>query len=129
MIIKNNMYKFSKNKNSGQAMVLMVMILGSIMLGVTTVAGYITIQKIRTVSDIVNSMKAIYAADYGIEKCFNAKFSSGGSASSTCDFSKEILENSGASVEVKESGGIVKSVGNSGRSWRAFGIFLNEFNN
>ncbi|TRZ65014.1 MAG: hypothetical protein D4Q79_00265, partial [Spirochaetia bacterium] len=51
----------------GQAMLLTVLVLGASILGVSTIAGYLTLLKIRAASDTANSTKAIFAADTGIE--------------------------------------------------------------
>ena len=104
------------------------MILGSIMLGVSTIAGYITLQKIRTATDITDSAAAIYASDAGVEKCFYTKFGPGGTATSTCNFaSGNISFDNNAEVVVTDDGTIVKSIGHAGRSWRALGIFMTQF--
>jgi hypothetical protein len=111
-------------------MVMLVMILGATMLGVSTVAGFITVQKIRTATDITDSAKAIYAADAGIERCLYEKFGADAEPDATCNFAPgEIQLSNGAQVEVTETGNLVKSIGNASRSYRAFGIFLDVFNN
>lgn len=53
-------------------MLLTVLILGGSILGASAIAGYLMTLKIRNSSDIINSTKAIYAADAGIEwKLYN----------------------------------------------------------
>lgn len=89
------------------------------MLGVTTIAGFITLQKIRTATDIVDSTKAIYAADAGIEWWLYKTYASQGDV---------ILPNftNGASVSVEDvSENEVRSIGNANRAYRAFGLFQN----
>ena len=44
-----------------------VLVLGASILAASTVAGYLTLLKIRTSSDVTNSAKAIFAADAGVE--------------------------------------------------------------
>jgi hypothetical protein len=105
---------------SGQSMLLLVLIFGATILGVTTLAGYISIQKVRTATDAVDSAKAVYAADYGVERCFYEKYVYG-SATSTCNFI--LYMDNDAKVSVTESGPVVKSIGQVGRSFRAFGLF------
>ncbi len=56
-------YKFKK----GQVMVLSVMMLGGLVLSVTAIAGLLLVYQIRQANDAVNSAKAIFAADAGIE--------------------------------------------------------------
>jgi len=52
---------------SGQAMIMTVLALGGTMLGATTIAGLLMVYQIRQSTDMANSMKAIYAADAGLE--------------------------------------------------------------
>ena len=56
-----------KNKNSGQVMLLTVLILSSTILGASTIVGFLLLNQIKTSTDIKNSTKAIFAADAGIE--------------------------------------------------------------
>lgn len=101
-------------------MLLVVMILGATMLGITTIAGYISIQKIKASTDIVDSTKAIYAADSGIEWYLYKTFSL---IPGAADAPKPEFEN-GATVEVREVGNTVRSTGHAQRAFRAFGIFM-----
>ena len=52
---------------SGQAMIMTILALGGTMLGATTIAGLLMVYQIRQSTDMANSMKAIYAADSGLE--------------------------------------------------------------
>jgi len=97
----------------GQAMLLTVLVLGASILGVSTIAGYLTLLKIRAASDTANSTKAIFAADTGIEWELYKQFK--GSAD------KPVLSN-GADFETYGSGDVKKSIGRSGNSFRAFEI-------
>ena len=99
----------------GQAILLSVIIMGSILLSVTTIAGYLSIQKVRVSRDIVNSGKAIYAADAGIEKELyrefvgpvdDPSFSNGASHTTTRSPSGNTTS--------------IRSVGTAGNSSRAF---------
>ena len=104
------------SSQKGQAILLSVIIMGSILLSVTTIAGYLSIQKIRVSRDIVNSGKAIYAADAGIEYRLYEEFV--GPTGNPPSFSN------GASVQtsVVPNGNIttIRSVGSAGNSSRAF---------
>jgi hypothetical protein len=113
-------------QSSGQAMLILVLVLGATMLGVSTIAGYISLQKIRTSTDIIDSTKAIFAADSGIEWCFYNKYSPNGTSTFVCDGSFDV--GSGANVTVSQQPGLIKAVGHAGRSYRAFGLFLDELN-
>lgn len=53
--------------NKGQVMVLSVMMLGGLILSATTIAGLLLVYQIKQANDAVNSAKAIFAADAGIE--------------------------------------------------------------
>ena len=53
--------------NKGQAMLLAVLLIGSGILTMTAVSGYLTLQRVRMSSDTVNSTKAVFAADAGME--------------------------------------------------------------
>ncbi len=107
-------------------MLMVVLILGSVMLGATTIAGFVTIQKIRTATDIMDSAMAIYAADAGLEKCLYYKYNSTQlNPDFNCNNVSISLDNN-ASASVQESGGVIKSIGLSNRASRAFGLFLNE---
>jgi len=122
-------------KQKGQAMLIFVLVLGATVLSVTAIAGYITLQKLRAATDIVDSTKSIYAADSGVEWCFYNKFSSMGTSTFNCDTNSSSgpkftnnLSNSTVDVSVSESENLIKSIGHSGRAYRAFGIFLDQFN-
>ena len=118
------MNKNNFKKEDGQALLILVLILGSTMLGVTTVAGFISIQKIKTATDIMDSERAIYAADYGLE-CNFYKLTKDDSIS--CD---SLSLSNGATVETSTStNGLefeLKSIGKAGKSSRAFGAFFEQ---
>lgn len=122
--------KFKNIKSQeAQAMLIVVMILGATMLGVATIAGYVSLQKIKTVAEIMDSTKAIYAADAGVEWCFYNKFSSNGTSTFVCDtggFGQNF--SNGASFSAVESGDVIRVVGRAFNSYRSFGIFLNAYN-
>ena len=120
---------------TGQAMLIFVLVLGATVLSVTAIAGYVTLQKLRASTDTVDSTKAIYASDSGVEWCFYNKFSiTYGTSTFACDTSvnpgptfTNNLSGSSVDVSVSQDGSVIKSIGHSGRSYRAFGIFLDEF--
>ncbi|MFA6136417.1 MAG: hypothetical protein WC705_03640 [Candidatus Paceibacterota bacterium] len=112
--------------NGGQAILMVVMILGATMLGVSTIAGYIFLQKIKTATNVIKSTEAIFAADYGVE-CYLYKFSKDNSY----DCSALPPLSNGTTVEVSsvqtgENSELIKSIGKSGNISRAFGIFIGE---
>lgn len=55
------------NKTEGQVLLITVLVLGGSILGATTIAGLLLSYQIRQATDLVNSGKAIYAADAGLE--------------------------------------------------------------
>lgn len=71
-IMKKN---FSKNyqqgqapsTRSGQAMIMTVLVLSSIVLSLSSIGGYLMLVRLRINSDIGNTMRAIYIADAGLE--------------------------------------------------------------
>jgi len=113
----------------GQSILVIVLVLGATMLGATTIAGYVSLQKIRAATDIIDSTRAVYAADAGIEWCLYYKFNTAvGDSSFRCDstvnnpMAELVFPESRASVGMSDDGVLVKSVGNAGDSYRAFGF-------
>lgn len=51
----------------GQVMLISVIMLGGILLSAAAIAGLLTVYQIRAANDVVNSAKAVFAADSGIE--------------------------------------------------------------
>lgn len=122
-------------KNSGQVMLMAVLALSGTILGVSAIAGLLMLNQIRQSNDIVNSNKAIFAADSGIEwrlykffkadnqtcqecpaggACPEPSFKNGAVFQATCDFQA-------AAGAPKVT---VKSTGISGNNARAFEIVL-----
>jgi len=54
-------------RNSGQVMLMSVIMLGGILLTSGVIGGLLVVQQIRQSTDTVNSAKAIFAADAGLE--------------------------------------------------------------
>ncbi|MEK7464322.1 MAG: hypothetical protein AAB617_00930 [Patescibacteria group bacterium] len=61
-------------QNNGQVMILSVMLLGGVLLSASAVAGLLTLYQIKSANDAVNSAKALYAADAGVESASWAYF-------------------------------------------------------
>ncbi|MDO8430221.1 MAG: hypothetical protein Q7S73_02540 [bacterium] len=57
----------SGTNNGGQVMLITVLALSGTILGATTIAGLLMLYQIRQATDVVNSTKAIFAADSGFE--------------------------------------------------------------
>ncbi len=56
-----------KSSQSGQVMLITSLVLASTLLASTTIAGLLMLYQLRQGSDVVNSTKAIFAADAGLE--------------------------------------------------------------
>ena len=54
-------------KTNGQVMLLTVLVLGGVILGSSAIAGYLMVVKLRQATNVVNSTKAVFAADAGME--------------------------------------------------------------
>ncbi|MBU4387844.1 hypothetical protein KJ644_05285 [Candidatus Dependentiae bacterium] len=102
----------SFNRNNGQVMLLTALILGGAILGASTIAGYLMTLKIRASSDIANSAKAIFAADTGIEWELYKQFQN------KPDYPRPPFSN-GADFDSSNDGQRIKSIGQSGNSFRA----------
>ncbi|MEK7566311.1 MAG: hypothetical protein AAB494_01395 [Patescibacteria group bacterium] len=123
--------KNSKLKNQkGQVILLTLLFIGSSILIFSTIAGYMMIQRIRASSDTMDSTKAIFAADSGVEcmlfkyasttenrSNLNCNTASSGFLSFDDNFVSAYTEIASSSVG---SSSYIKSVGTSNRSKRAF---------
>lgn len=58
-------------KNNGQALLTAVAVIGSIMLSIITISGYLSVKRIQVSRSIVGSSAAIMEADAGIERAIN----------------------------------------------------------
>lgn len=111
-------------------MILSVLTLGAVMLGASTIAGFLVLYQIRSSTDAFNSAKAVFAADAGIDwglyqysrptsTAPAPVISNGSSYSVTCyDSSSNIIDCKNASTTV------IKSVGRSANSTRAFELTI-----
>ena len=109
-------------------MVLSVMMLGGILLGVSTFAGLLMVYQVRQANDALNSVKAIFAADAGIEwriyTIYKATstlieppvFSNGASVTSSVDY---VRTDTGIDV-------VIRSKGFSGKVVRALETVLGQ---
>ena len=126
----------------GQVMLITVLVLSGTILGATAIAGLLMIYQVRQSTDIMNSTKAIYAADSGIEwrlyKFFKTDFQVCKNCSDPVDPGgacpqPAMLNISGSQSPIITScatfGGVatttvIKATGNSGNTSRAFEIIL-----
>lgn len=112
-----------KNQNSGQIMLLSIVIIGTSILVISVVAGYLMVQRLRFSSNMVDSTKAIFAADAGIECEQYNVFHPDPGDTFDCN-NPAILDFEDSLVNVQTirnmSGFYIKSTGTSNKSKRAF---------
>jgi len=99
-------------------MLLTVLVLSGTVLAVTTVAGILMVYQIRQTTNIVNSAKAIFAADTGLEwELYRLNKNS--------SYAKPTLSNrSNFDTTVSADKKQIKSVGSAGDVKRAFNLTL-----
>ncbi|MFA5083937.1 MAG: hypothetical protein WC475_00925 [Candidatus Paceibacterota bacterium] len=100
-------------KNKGQVMLMTVLVIGGLLLGASSIAGLLMVYQIRQSSDVVNSTKAIFAADTGIEWELYRLFANPG-------YAKPIMTNQADFSTIVYGTSTIKSVGTAGHSSRAF---------
>lgn len=106
-----------KFMNNGQVMLLTVLVIGGLLLGASAIAGLMMVYQIRQSSDVVNSTKAIFAADTGIEWELYRMFKDS-------DYPKPTMTNQADFSTTVSGASTVKSIGSSHRSSRAFEMTL-----
>jgi hypothetical protein len=123
--------------HKGQVMLITVLAISGTILGATTIAGLLTLYQIRQSTDIVNSTKAIFAADSGLEWRLYKFFKGDEQAcimncpdGGACP-APELQNNSAfnSSCVAEDLGGgaqrvVIRSVGTAGSAARAFEITL-----
>jgi len=125
--------KFSLKNKKGQVMLITVMTLSGTILGATTIAGLLMLYQIRQSTDIINSSKAIYAADAGIEyelyRFFkDDTYETEGILDNGATFETSVTETLGDDGVTIESV-IIKSTGKSNKIARAFESILRRSSN
>ena len=115
-------------------MLITVLILSGTILGATTIAGLLTLYQIRQASDVMNSTKAIFAADSGLEWRLYKFFKQDSQVCQECPDGgacpQPVFENSAAfqatcvSVGGAATSTVIKSTGISGNAARALEIVL-----
>lgn len=109
-------------------MLLTVIILSGIIIGITSLAGILTVYQIRHTADVINSTKAIFAADAGIE-CALYLFRRGPvrDCGSLDDPENPPVElTNGASYYVDFNYPSIRSIGKSVQTARSFEAFFGE---
>jgi len=106
-------------------MLLTILFIGSSILVFSSIAGYIMIQRIRASSDTMDSTKAIFAADSGVE-CMIYKYSSSSNPKPIDCNTFLTFDDSFVSVYTEYASSstgtplYIKSVGTSNKAKRAF---------
>ena len=115
-----------KTKTSGQVMLLAVGLIGASILTATTIAGYLMLQRIKMASNFIDSAKAVFAADAGIE-CELYKYNfSDPTDPQNIDCEALSFEDGKTSIrtsivtDASSTPQYVKSIGTSNKSKRAF---------
>ncbi len=107
--------------NQGQIMIICVTVMGSILLVATVIAGMLLRYQIRQASDMGNTVKAICAADTGIEWELYKLFKDQG-------YPKPVLSNGATfSSETTTPAGTVarvKSTGESSKNYRTLEVIV-----
>lgn len=110
-MMRSNQFK----KLKGQAMILAVLAIGGSILGATTIAGLLTLFQIRESTDAINSARAIFAADSGIECGLYSLFKNG-----SCPLSFDLSNGSSYQATVDPGTFTVISRGFAANARRAF---------
>lgn len=129
-----NKYSNKIGKQSGQVMIMTVLALGGTILGATTIAGLLMVYQIRQSTDMANSVKAVYAADAGIEwKLYDFFIGSAPTLSfqdskTSASTTMSCYDSSGSSLDCATTPAVdvaridVRSIGRNGAVSRAFKI-------
>jgi hypothetical protein len=113
--------RLSKEKSGGQAMLLSVLLIGTSILVITSLAGYLMIQRIKMGYQFVDSTKALFAADAGIECGFYNNLKGRDVDCNNLGFSDPMTKTQ--TVIVMNENGVpqhIKSIGTSNKLNRAF---------
>jgi len=126
----NKIFKIIKNSGdkSGQVMLLTVLIMFGVILSATTIGGYLMLNQLRQAGNAGNSIKALAAADAGMEcelfKHFNSEAPADECAiivqfdATTAPVSLVTAREIGATTTV------IRSVGGAARTFRAFEVSI-----
>ncbi|MBI3638519.1 hypothetical protein HY227_02140 [Candidatus Wolfebacteria bacterium] len=115
------MKNVNNSKVKGQVMIITVAVLGSSLLIASTIAGYLMILQIRHSTDVVNSAKAIFAADSGVEWDLYLRYKESNLDPDTPKTPQPQMTN-GSTFSVESTATSTKSIGESSGIHRAFGL-------
>ena len=94
-------------------MLLTAVVVGGLLLTASAIAGLLMLYQIRQSSDIINSSKAIFAADTGIEWELYKMFQD-------ASYPQPIMTNQATFTTIVSGTSTIKSIGTFGKSSRAF---------
>ena len=97
----------------GQVMLSTVLVIGGLLLGASSIAGLLMVYQLRQTSNAINSTKAIFAADTGIEWELYVMLKDP-------NYPKPAMTNQSDFSTTVYGTSTVRSVGTSGNSSRAF---------
>lgn len=102
-------------------MLLSVLLIGTSVLTITSLAGYLMLQRIRMAHQFIDSTKAIFAADAGVECEYYNYFKSGNVVCGNLNFSDSMTKVQ-TSIITNASGTpqYIRSTGSSNKFKRAF---------
>lgn len=103
---------------AGQAMLLAVLLIGASVMAFTSIAGYMTLTRMKTSSNITDTAKAIMAADAGIECELYNKYKD---PDIICN---NIVFGDGTKIQTVPGVNLIKSAGISNKTHRAFSITI-----
>lgn len=127
---KKTTWRFCARSTTGQVMLLSVLMIGSSILVFSSIAGYMMLERFRTSSNAVDSTKAIFAADSGIEcELYKYNFSDPQNSRQIDCESLKFNDNKTSILTdvVGDASGTplyVKSIGTSVKSKRAFMLYF-----
>lgn len=124
----------------GQVMLITVLALGGTILGATTIAGLMILYQLKQTNDLINSNKAIFAADSGIEWRLYKFFKTDAQVCKECPDGGACPQPAMTNISGPQSaiitscetfGGaatttVVKATGSSGNTSRVFELILTE---
>lgn len=114
-------------KINGQALILTVMVLGSVMIGTTVIAGMLIKNQLRQSVGVIESNQALFAADAGLEWEMYRFFVNNSAPQPTImlpGVSFQTCSPVGTVCPPPFATATIRSIGSSGQSSRAFEVVL-----
>ncbi|MFH1188803.1 MAG: hypothetical protein V1652_03095 [bacterium] len=109
----------SIHRQKGQVMIVSVILISGAILSTTILSGYLMIYHLRQIVNIETSAKSIFAADAGVEWELYKKTKDG-------SYPQPSFVNGAQLKTVEVSPDVFRSIGNAGRSARAFEVDMSS---